>query len=445
MNREDGAVDGVRAADDPQAERLPDPLPSRWLLDPPVLHGRIKARAEDFLVDEIPLYEPAGEGEHLYLRVQKRHMAHGELIALLARHYDVAEEAIGFAGMKDRVGITQQTVSIHLPGRDDPPPPVDGRIELLWQARHVNKLRRGHLRGNRFAIRIREIDPLKVPLLWKRVERLVELGVPDFFGPQRFGYRRNNHVLGRLLLLGRHEALLAELLGARGSPFPEHQRQARELYDAGEARESLGLWHHGDFAERAALRALSAGAGAAKAVRAIRREHREFWVSSLQSAIFNRVLEDRIAEGRFGMLEEGDVAYRHDNGSLFLVTREDLDDRDPERELRGRHASFTISPSGPLPGPGMVAAAGRTLERERSAVDAFRAGALLDVAGADAAAVPEGTRRPLRVRVDHPSIDASFDEHGPYIRVAFDLPKGAYATVLLRELIVEDALIAAGD
>lgn len=412
-------------------ESLPDPMPTTWLLGEPPLQGRIKMRAEDFLVDEIPLYEPSGEGEHLYLRVQKRHMAHGEFVDLLASHYGVPIGAIGFAGMKDRVGVTQQTISVHLPGRSEVPPPTDGRIEILWQARHVNKLRRGHLRGNRFAIRVREVDPLKTPLLWKRLERLVAVGVPDFFGPQRFGYRRNSHVLGRLLLAGTPEVLLAELLGARGSPFPEHQREARELFDAGDLEQSLRRWHRGDFAERAALTALLRGAAPSRAVRAIRGEDRAFWISALQSAIFNRVVEQRLAAGTLGALEVGDVAYRHDNGSVFLVTEEDIASTDPERAIAARLSSFTLSPSGPLPGTGMVAATGAIAACEREAVAAFR-GEALEVPSAEA---PAGTRRPLRVQVSNAAIEGSMDEHGPYIRITFDLPKGAYATVVLRELL----------
>lgn len=434
--RETGSVVPAAEGDtlDPQLDLLPDPLPTHWLLGEPTLRARIKVRAEDFLVDEVPLYEPSGEGEHLYLRVQKRHMAHGELIDLLCRHYQVHPGAIGFAGMKDRVGVTQQTVSIHLPGRTEPALPVDGRIEVLWQTRHVNKLRRGHLSGNRFAIRLREIDPARTPLLWQRLKQLLERGVPDFFGPQRFGYRRNNHVLGRLLMLGRHRALLSELLGARGTPFPEHQRAAREAFDAGRFDESLRAWHRGDFAERAALRVLARGGTASKAVRAVDRDNRGFWVSALQSAIFNRVLSERVAAGTLASLAVGDVAYLHDKGAIFKVTDADFAESDPATALAARLAAFEVSPSGPLPGAGMVASERATAERERAAIEAFGALALLQE-GPDA---PPGTRRPLRVCVSNAAIEGSFDEHGPFVRLAFDLPKGAYATVLLRELISVD-------
>ena len=107
---------------------LGDPMPHGRVLDSEPLPGRIKLRDDDFIVDEIPLYEPQGEGEHLYLRVQKKGIAHTELIEILKRHFGVTEEAIGAAGMKDRVAMTSQTISIHLPGRGGPPATAAGAI-----------------------------------------------------------------------------------------------------------------------------------------------------------------------------------------------------------------------------------------------------------------------------------------------------------------------------
>ena len=100
-------------------ETIVDPLPHRYLTSEEGIGGCIKVRPEDFLVEELPLYEPCGQGEHLYLRVQKMATSHGELISRLQRHFGVGESAIGFAGMKDKMAVTSQTVSIHL--LTDPP------------------------------------------------------------------------------------------------------------------------------------------------------------------------------------------------------------------------------------------------------------------------------------------------------------------------------------
>jgi tRNA pseudouridine13 synthase len=161
----------------------------------------------------------------LYLGVQKTEVAHGELIACLRKTFGVGESAIGFAGMKDKIGITRQTVSVHVL-RD--PPSVDlghQRINVLWTARHLNKIRRGHLAGNRFSIRIRDVDPLKAPAVLRILRQLEHRGVPNYFGAQRFGYRRNNHAIGAALLSGDWDSAVTQLLGAAGERFPEYQRR----------------------------------------------------------------------------------------------------------------------------------------------------------------------------------------------------------------------------
>jgi tRNA pseudouridine13 synthase len=133
---------------------IASPLPQRFLTDDEGIGGRIKVRPADFLVEEIPAYEPSGAGEHLYLGVEKMSVAHGELMAAIRKHFGVREKAIGYAGMKDKQAVTRQVLSVHVL---EDPPTLDithDRIRILWAKRHVNKLRRGHLKGNRFSIRI---------------------------------------------------------------------------------------------------------------------------------------------------------------------------------------------------------------------------------------------------------------------------------------------------
>ncbi len=419
-----------------------DPLPRGRLLSAPPVAGVIKERADDFLVDELPLYEPSGEGEHLYLGIQKQGMAHSEMLEVLMRHFGVREEAVGFAGMKDKVAVTRQTVSIHLPGKQAPAVELrHDRLAVLWQRRHANKLRRGHLAGNRFSIRIRRIDPVKSPVLWRGLQTLERDGVPDYYGAQRFGYRRNTHRLGRHLLNGDPEAMLAELLGTV-SPFPEHQREARELVDAKRYGESLPLWGRNDRAERVALNALAHGRSPRAAANAISPAMRTFWISAYQSAVFNRLLDQRIESGIFATLIEGDVAFKHASRGQFTVTPEIM----AAEDLAARVRSFEVSPSGPMFGRGMIEPASpvRDWEHEATAALGVRpaifAAKELDI---------EGTRRPFRVPVTNTELEGGFDEHGPYVRLAFDLPRGAYATVLLRELLGdavaedEDAIAAA--
>ncbi|HMN95794.1 MAG TPA: tRNA pseudouridine(13) synthase TruD [Phycisphaerales bacterium] len=412
----------------PSVPLLGDPLPRRRLTAAPAEGGLIKQRPGDFLVEELPLYAARGEGEHLYLRIRKTNVSHSELMGVLRRHYGVRETAIGFAGMKDKLAVTEQTISVHLPGRPEGDPPQHPRILVLDAARHENKLRRGHLAGNHFAIRIRQIDPTRAPSILRQLRALSDGGIPDYFGYQRFGYRRNGHRLGLCVLAEAWEALLAELLGASGSPFPAHQRERREAFDAGRIEESATLWMPGDRPERAAMSALVRGADPRAAVAAIDETTRSFWVSALQSYVFNRVVDRRIDEGALDRLVEGDLAWKHDSRACFAVSAALAEDAATLERLR----RFEISPSGPLPGPGMTRPTGRAAAIEAAAL------AETGLAERHFDHLPfrtQGMRRPLRVQLSNVEAEGGFDEHGPFVRVAFDLPRGAYATVVLRELI----------
>lgn len=406
-----------------------DPLPHRYLTTEPGTGGVIKVRPEDFLVEEIPVYDPCGTGEHLYLGIQKTGVSHEELISHLRRHFGVSRGAIGFAGMKDKAGVTRQTISIHIPDDRHLPGPVrHERIDVLWTKRHTNKIRQGHLAGNRFSIRIREVDPVKVTVIRPAIAHLQRVGIPNYFGAQRFGYRCNNHVMGRLLLRQDWKAMAAELLGTTGTPFPEYQRRRRELFDDGCFDEAAAMWTVADRNELSVIKAFVDDRGTRNAVRAIGRTSLSFWISAFQSAVFNRVLDRRLDDEMLDRLVDGDLAWKHDNGAVFRVGEAELSGP----ELSRRLAAWEVSPSGPMWEVGMTRAAGAVAAVELDALHAT--GASVD----DLEGQPgwlQGARRPLRVPVHNAVTDAGADEHGPYIRVAFDLPAGSYATVLLRELM----------
>jgi tRNA pseudouridine13 synthase len=411
--------------------RIRTPLPERYFTDEEGIGGRLKVRAEDFIVEEIPLYEPCGEGEHLYLRVQKTDVSHAELMSCLRRQFGVTDRAIGYAGMKDKRAVTRQWVSVHLPGQPADLEIDHARVRIVAASRHRNKLRRGHLRGNRFAIRVRDVDPDDAPQARRILTRLEEIGAPGYFGSQRFGYRGNNHKLGAMLLNRDWEGVLNELLGTTGSPFPEHQRERRELFDAGRYEEARTLWTPADRAELIAIKRLCEGSSPRETALACGRIVLHFWTSSLMSAAFNRVLDQRIDAGTVDQLCEGDLAWKHDNRAVFAVTADEL----ATGELAGRLARFEISPTGPLWGEGMPRAGGPVDEVEREALAAT--GVSTDNL-ATSRYRPDGGRRPFRQPVRNADVEGGTDEHGPYIRVRFDLPRGTYATIAMREITKGD-------
>ena len=159
--------------------------------DLPGTGGRIKETPGDFVVEEVPLYEPCGAGEHVYLRVRREHQTTREVQRALASVFGIAERDVGCAGQTDKVARATQTFS--LPLRSGDPAAIAERaasatgLEVLSAARHGNKLGRGHLRGNRFEVRVAGAVPGAAARARAIAARLVEHGVPNFFGEQRLG------------------------------------------------------------------------------------------------------------------------------------------------------------------------------------------------------------------------------------------------------------------
>lgn len=413
--------------------------PSVYLTaDIPPVGGRIKERPEDFLVEEIPLYEPQGSGEHLYLFVEKTNLSTSQMIASIARHFGVSHDAVGFAGMKDKRAVTRQLVSVHLPGRrhETFPELRQDRLAVLWADWHVNKLRPGHLAGNRFIIRIRGVDATRVVHAHRVLARLEKTGVPNRAGEQRFGYLGRNHEIGRALLLGNYREALDLLLGP-GDLAPPTQTEARRLYAERKYAQARDLFPRTARTERRALSALARGDGPKRAIDEMDPLQRRYFITAFQSAVFNAVLEDRLRAGTFARLEEGDLAWKHDNGAVFPVTADELAG-EGARILRERLERLEISPSGPMWGAEMTRASGAVAERELAALTA--SGVTPEMmteyrqrTGDRLAA--EGARKPLRVPLMYPDVEGGVDEHGHYIRCTFELPRGAFATVVMREIM----------
>lgn len=182
----------------------------------PPASGRLRVAPEDFQVTEIPLLEPEGAGEHVWLLVRKRLQNTADIAALLARCAGVPLRDVSYAGLKDRNAITEQWFSVHLPGSASPDwsTLVSPGLLILREARHGRKLRRGALRGNRFRIVVRDLVA-DAGLLRARLETLAAEGVPNYFGEQRFGRDGSNlRTAERLfrnprLRLSRHQRGLA--------------------------------------------------------------------------------------------------------------------------------------------------------------------------------------------------------------------------------------------
>lgn len=263
---------------------------------------RIKAQPEDFCVEEIPTYLPDGYGEHLFLWVEKRDVSAGELVTQLGRRLKTSSRDIGVAGQKDRRAITRQFASVPRSAESLLSLFQHDAIRILLVSSHGNKLRTGHLKGNRFQIALRPDEGSEFSLalassVHDRLQQLSESGFPNYFGPQRFGHNGSTLRDGLALL--------------RGEPTPGHWKS-----------------RHGRQLKRLAI-------------------------SAVQSAVFNLVLAVRVQEGSFAQPQSGDIVCRRNGIRPFPFADCSCEDRNQ------------VVPMGPMPGPKMAAASDHADEIEQ--------------------------------------------------------------------------------
>lgn len=325
----------------------------------PGIRGEIKAEPAHFVVEEIPLYEPMGEGEHVYVCLTREGWTTRALQQQLAGLFDLREVDVGCAGLKDKHARVTQTFSLLL--RDADEATVARRIqealpvEVAWARRHRNKLRRGHLLGNRFRIVVLHPEPEAMARAEVVAQALQTHGLPNYYGVQRFGIDGDNAQRGREVLLGR---------GPR------------------------------------------------------ERWLKRFLLSAYQAALFNAWLTERIGRGWFERLLTGDIAKKADTGGLFEVM-------DAEVELP-RFQRREITYTGPIYGARLWWASGEPGELERGVLEAVEVTTeMLRRARLD------GSRRPARLSLD----DLKIEPHSDGLLFTFTLPKGAYATTVLREFM----------
>lgn len=236
-------------------------LPFVTELETPIA-GAVKDRPEDFVVDEIPAYTPSGEGEHLYVHFEKTGLDTEFAVKRIASALGVREPP-GFAGLKDRHARTTQWASFQRGDADAARALAIDGIRVLEAARHGNKLRTGHLKGNRFTLRLRGTCADREADARRILDELAGRGVPAFFGAQRFGREGATLSRGRAWIVG-------------------DERPPRAPFE------------------------------------------RKLHVSAVQSAIFNELLADRIRERGLEAIVLGDLCRKEDTGGMFVAT--DLED-----------------------------------------------------------------------------------------------------------------------
>ena len=235
------------------------------LYGPAVLHARLRDRLTDFVVEEIDAFDADGAGEHLLLTVRKSGLTTDDLVRRIARWAQVKPRDVGYAGLKDKHGVTTQRISVWLPGREDPDIAQlnDDALNVLHAARHTRKLQRGASLGNAFALTLRDVNGNR-PAIEQRLAEIATTGFANYFGAQRFG--RGDNVSQALAMF-------------RG--------------------------------------------------RRVDRNLRSLLNSAARSAIFNAQLDRRIAMSRVLQITDGDIAMLEGSNSVFgpVVADADLEER----------------------------------------------------------------------------------------------------------------------
>jgi len=159
--------------------------------------------SRDFIVDEIPLYEFTGEGEHLIVHVRKKDMTTWEMITAIAKYCKIKQRDIGYAGLKDKHAMTMQYISILAKGNEEKLKTFNhDKIKILSTTRHNNKIRTGHLKGNHFKVRLKKVLGVQKDKLDSVLKWVKKNGVPNYFGNQRFGNHGDNWKEGKAIVEG---------------------------------------------------------------------------------------------------------------------------------------------------------------------------------------------------------------------------------------------------
>ncbi len=403
---------------------MESPAPARYLTsDVPGIDGAFRSRVEDFLVEEVPLYAASGIGEHTYFEIEKRDLSTFEAIARIARALGVKPHEIGSAGLKDSRAVARQVLSVGLVPLERVARLQIPGIQIRWVSRHTNKLRIGHLKGNRFAITLRGVRPDAASTARRALDVLEKRGVPNYFGPQRFGLKGDTHVVGGAFLRRDWQAAIDAIVGGPPSPqVPGAVVEARSRFRDGRLEEALALLPAGYDTERRMVRALIETRGDARASAArLPRNLKFLYLSAYQAHLFNQCLNRRLET--IDRLYPGDLALKHVNGAVFQVL-------DPAVE-QPRAEAFEISPSGPIFGYKMIRPSGLEGEIEDEVLAAEGGIDLQRFDGVFPGIRLKGERRALRF----PIREITVAQEGDVLVLSFFLPRGCYATAVLRELM----------
>jgi tRNA pseudouridine13 synthase len=327
----------------------------------------------DFTVEEIPLYDFTGEGEHLVLTVRKKELTTWEMIDIISGYIGIKRKEIGYAGLKDKHAMTIQSISIPAKFEEKMSSFEHPQIKILKSTKHNNKIRVGHLKGNRFHIRLKKVLGIQREKLDSALKWIKANGVPNYFGNQRFGTDGTNWIDGKKLLEG---------------TLKIRDRKTREFLIGSYQSYLFNQW----LAKRMEINLLLEKFSEVETEQVMK--------------LPEGSLKGTQTQPHFFKLLEGDIMMHYPYGRLF-----EAEELSKEAE---RFISKDIAPTGLVPGSKTKRASGvaRILEEEF-----------------DETMKLYGARRYAWIQVT--DIKSQYIEEKAHYELGFVLPKGCYATNVL--------------
>jgi len=330
--------------------------------------------SRDFIVDEIPLYEFTGEGEHLILHVRKKDMTTWEMVSAIAKYCKIKQRDIGYAGLKDKNAMTMQYISLLAKDNEEKLKTFNhDKIKILGTYRHNNKIRIGHLKGNHFKVRLKKVLGVQKDKLDSVVKWVKKNGVPNYFGNQRFGNQGDNWREGKAVNEGK-----LKIRDRKTKTFLLNAYQSH-LFNAWLSKRIELSMLLESFSEADAEKVFELPKGS---------------------------LEGTKKQPHFFKLLKGDLMMHYPYGRVFKL--EDL-----EEEAK-RFSEWDIAPSGLL--------AGKRVSRTDEVAGLIEQNYDEEIA-------ENGARRYAWIRVS--DIKKNYVEERAHYELEFSLPKGAYATNVL--------------
>jgi len=334
------------------------------------------------VVEEIPLYEFSGEGEHLVIKLRKKDTTTWSALQSLSEVCGAKVREFGYAGLKDKDGFTTQYISIHKKFEKSLENFSHPKIKIVEKTYHNNKLKIGHLKGNRFFIRLKKVNPTDAKIITEVAKLIQKQGIPNYFGYQRFGKEGNNYELGRAILKGEKK---------------ERNKKMKNFFISAYQSHLFNLW----LSKRVEISKLFDSFD----------EKELFSLFNFPKEIIKKIKKTP----NYFKLLPGDRLSHYPHGRVFLC--EDLE------EESKRFFSHDISPTGLLVGKKTPLAEGLAGNFERDITKDCE----------DFCNLLNGSRRFAWIFPQN--LTATYIKEKAHLELSFFLPKGSYATTLLEELL----------